>query len=102
MSWTIFMFLGWAGDTAAAGHKQWRGKVKGWFRAADLRQVMLEIIQDPRPHWLGRTSAVRACVKLGARKKVLLRLRKKLRAKASEGDNNDVLRELDRALSKMK
>lgn len=96
--WTIFFPLGRASeDTRSSQQRVWLNKVKGWYRARDLRTVLAEIILDSNVRWLGRCSAVRSYRALGATKKDLV----KLRGGLGKGNNDRwVIKTLERALRK--
>ncbi len=97
--WTIFMPLGWAKeDTKFSHQREWLSKVKGFYKAKKVRKILAEIIVDENVRWLGRTSAVRSYQALGASKKDVKGLKKKL----GKGKNDKfVVKEVDRVLKKM-
>ena len=88
--------MGDFGHVAKAG-EDWAKEAK-FFKAADLRKALAEVIADPKANWMARSGAVEAIVALGAGKADLEKLKKGY-AKP-EGDDSHVVRALDEAIAK--
>ena len=98
--WAVFSTLGMAEENSKYKHRQkWYDKVKGWYKAETLRKVLAEIIVDENVYWIGRTSAVRSYKTLGATKKDLKALKKKL---GKGKDDNFVVKAIKTAMKKKK
>lgn len=99
--WTImddFAELGTSGNKKV---EEWRGKIKGWFSPREVIAVLRAIAVDPQAYRLARTGAVRSMVALGASKKQLEALRAAHSESSDSYDDQEVVKEIDRALAAM-
>ncbi len=78
---------------------KWEEKNK-WYKAAELRAVLTDIVKDPNANWLGRNGALESLVENGATKADLEKIRKTFTGEP-KGDDIHIVGALDKAIAKM-
>lgn len=95
--WQGMSTLGYLGGGENRKLDEWKKKAT-WYKPEDLRRALLSVVGDGAAHWMARTGATKALVKLGASKADFEKLRKGL-GESPKGTDTHVAKELDKAIS---
>ncbi len=95
--WQGMSTLGYLGGDQNRKLDEWKQKAT-WYKPEDLRRALIAVVGDGDAHWMARTGATKALVKLGASKADFQKLRKGL-GDSPKGTDTHVAKELDTAIA---
>ena len=95
--WQAMNTLGYLGGDQNKKLGEWKSKAT-WYEVDDLRKALLAVVGDSDAHWMARTGATKALVKLGAAKSDFEKLRKAI-GDDPKGTDTHVAKQLAKAIA---